>query len=73
MRNLLSQYWSQNPKGCPSFEENCWNLSNDFSCSEENVDEEEADEYIEKPEGVRKRNQTVHIQLKDELKNRKFN
>ena len=50
MKDLISKCWSQKAKDRPSFEEIFDILSNDFSCSPEDVDEIEIRNYLESDE-----------------------
>ena len=47
MKDLIEKCWSQDPKERPSFDEIFEKLSTDFSYSEETVDEDEINEYLE--------------------------
>lgn len=76
MKELITQCWSQNPDDRPSFESIFLKLSTDFSYSEETVDEDEINEYLEMLEDRRieaeKKDKNSDIQselekLKDEI------
>lgn len=46
MQKLIKKCWSDDPQNVPSFEEIFETLSNDFSYSDEEFDEEEVQEYF---------------------------
>lgn len=47
MKSLITQCWSQDPKDRPSFDSIFEKLSTDFSYSDETVDQDEINEYLE--------------------------
>lgn len=46
MKDLISQCWSRDPKERPPFEIIFEKLSNDFSYSDETVDDDEISDYL---------------------------
>ena len=69
MKDLIEKCWSQDPKERPSFDEIFEKLSTDFSYSEETVDEDEINEYLEMLEENRKEAE-VESKSKNEEENK---
>ena len=67
MKELISRCWSQESKDRPSFKEIFEELSNDFSYSIEDVDEDEINEYLLNLDEWKKEREK-----QKEEKNRKF-
>ena len=66
MKDLITQCWSQNACDRPSFDEIFPKLSTDFSYSEESVDEDEINEYLEILD--ESKNESLANELKDPAK-----
>ncbi|KAK8843730.1 hypothetical protein M9Y10_024797 [Tritrichomonas musculus] len=67
MKDLISQCWSQDPNQRPSFESIFERLSTDFSFSDETVDDDEINEYLEKLGESRNNDAAPSSSLQDEL------
>ena len=67
MKDLISQCWSQDPNQRPSFESIFERLSTDFSFSDETVDDDEINEYLEMLEESRNNDAAPSSSLQDEL------